>query len=58
MQSGLFIMSALLIGAISTIYLPMNSSVSRYLGSPLTANVTFCLGALALKLLSDARSPG
>ncbi len=46
MQTTLFIIFALLIGAISAIYLPMNSSVSRYLGSPLTASMTFYSVAL------------
>jgi len=51
MQSGIYILFALLIGAISSIYLPMNSSVSRYLGSPLTASISFYLVALITSLL-------
>ncbi len=51
MQTGLYILAALLIGAISSIYLPMNSSVSRYLGSPLTANMSFYLVALITSIL-------
>ena len=34
-----------------SIYLPMNSSVSRYVGSPVTANVTFFLTALLTSIL-------
>jgi len=41
MQTGVYVTLALLIGVISAVYLPMNSSVSRHLGSPLTANITF-----------------
>lgn len=46
MQAGLYIFLALLIGAIISIYFPMNSAVSRYLGSPLTANISFFVVAL------------
>lgn len=46
MNSGIYILLALMIGVISAIYLPMNSSVSRYLGSPLTATITFYTVAL------------
>ena len=51
MQAGLYIVLALFIGVISAIYLPMNSSVSRYLGSPLTANITFYFVALVTSIL-------
>ena len=51
MQSGLYIFFALIIGAISSIYLPMNSSVSRYIGSPLTASITFYLVALVTSIV-------
>jgi len=51
MQTGLYILAALLIGAISSIYMPMNSSVSKYLGSPLTANMSFYLVALITSIL-------
>lgn len=34
-----------------SIYLPMNSSVSKYVGSPITANVTFFLTALLTSIL-------
>jgi hypothetical protein len=41
MQSSAYIGIALLIGVAMSIYLPMNSSVSRYLGSSIAATVTF-----------------
>ena len=46
MQTTLYILGALLIGVISAIYLPMNSTVSKHIGSPLTANITFYTVAL------------
>lgn len=51
MQTGTYIFLALMIGVISAIYLPMNSSVSRYIGSPLTANITFYGVALVTLIL-------
>lgn len=51
MQTGTYIFLALMIGVISAIYLPMNSSVSRYIGSPLTANITFYSVALVTSIL-------
>ena len=51
MQTGVFIIFAFLIGAISSIYLPMNSSVARYLGSPLTASITFYFVALVTSIV-------
>ncbi|MGI9318620.1 MAG: DMT family transporter [bacterium] len=51
MQAGTFIVFAFLIGAISAIYLPMNSSVARHLGSPLTASITFYFVALVTSIL-------
>ena len=51
MQAGLHIFLALLIGAIISIYFPMNSAVSRYLGSPLTANISFFVVALATAIV-------
>ena len=46
MQTGFYTLSALFIGAIISIYFPMNSAVSRYMGSPLTANISFFIVAL------------
>ena len=51
MNTGIYIFLALTIGVISAIYLPMNSSVSRYLGSPLTATITFYSVALVTTIL-------
>lgn len=50
MQTGLCTLSALAIGAVISIYFPMNSAVSRYMGSPLTANISFFIVALATSL--------
>lgn len=63
MQSGVFILMALMIGLVSAIYLPMNSSVGRFLGSPLTATITFYAVALATTIVlfavyGDHASPG
>jgi transporter family-2 protein len=38
-------------GIMMSIYLPMNSAVSRYLGSPITANITFFFIALISSIL-------
>ena len=51
MQTGLYILIALFMGVIYSIYLPMNSSVSKYLESPLTATVSFYTVALATSIL-------
>ncbi len=42
---------SLLVGALLSIYLPMNSMVSRHLGSAITANITFFLMALATSIV-------
>jgi len=41
MQTGTYILFAFLVGVISSIYMPMNASVGKYLGSPLTASISF-----------------
>ena len=51
MQTGAYILLALMIGVIAAVYLPMNSSVARHLGSPLTANMTFYSVALVTSVL-------
>jgi len=51
MQSGIHILMALMIGVIAAVYLPMNSSVARHLGSPLTANITFYGVALVTSIV-------
>jgi len=47
----MYISIAFFLGVLMSIYLPMNSSVSRYVGSPITANVTFFLVALLTSIL-------
>ena len=51
MQTSLYILLALLMGVVMSIYLPMNSAVSKHLGSPITANITFFLMALITSLI-------
>jgi transporter family-2 protein len=46
MQSTTFLSVAFFMGIVMSIYLPMNSSVSRYLGSPIAASVVFFIVAL------------
>ena len=46
MQTAMYIGLAFLLGILMSIYLPMNSSVSRYVGSSITANITFFFVAL------------
>ena len=49
--SMIFIVVALLMGAMMSVYLPMNSSVSVHLGSALAATITFFSVALATSIL-------
>ncbi|MCA9732817.1 MAG: DMT family transporter [Deferribacteres bacterium] len=51
MQTTFFVLFSLLMGAMLSIYLPMNSAVSRHLGSPITANITFFIVALLASFL-------
>lgn len=46
MQNLHYLFVAVLMGIIMSIYLPMNSSVARHVGSAFTANMTFFLAAL------------
>ena len=46
MQNTLYIVLAFSMGLIMSIYLPMNSTVAKYIGSSITANVTFFAVAL------------
>ncbi|MEH6446532.1 MAG: DMT family transporter [Oceanospirillaceae bacterium] len=46
MQAGIYIIFALLIGVVSSFYMPMNASVAKRLGSSLTASISFYLVAL------------
>jgi transporter family-2 protein len=50
MQTPIFIILAFFMGVVMSIYLPMNSSVSRYLGSPISATVAFFTMALITSL--------
>ena len=50
MQTTLYLLVAFFLGIVMSIYLPMNSSVSRYLGSPIAASVVFYIVALATAL--------
>jgi transporter family-2 protein len=51
MQALIYIGCAFLMGMTMSIYLPMNSSVSRHLGSSLAASVTFFTVALVTSIL-------
>jgi bacterial/archaeal transporter family-2 protein len=51
MQTAIFVGLAFSMGNILSIYMPMNSSVAKYLGSPLTANVTFFFVALITSII-------
>ena len=51
MPSAGYIATALIMGVIYSIYLPMNSALSRHLGSPLAVNITFFSIALATSIL-------
>ena len=51
MQAILFIGMAFVMGIIMSVYLPMNSAVARYIGSTITANVTFFLVAFLASLI-------
>jgi transporter family-2 protein len=46
MQTTLYIVLAFAMGLTMSIYLPMNSSVAKHIGSSITANVTFFTVAL------------
>jgi transporter family-2 protein len=56
MQTLLYILLAVLMGAVLSVYLPMNSAVSRYLGSPVAANAVFYLVALVTTIVALALS--
>jgi len=51
MQTAMYISLAFLLGILMSIYLPMNSSVSRYVGSSITANMTFFFVALLTSIV-------
>lgn len=51
MQTLLYVLLAVFIGAIISVYFPMNSLVSRYFGSPITANLSFLLVAFLTAIM-------
>ena len=51
MQNTIYIALAFSMGLIMSIYLPMNSSVAKYIGSSITANVTFFVVALITSIV-------
>jgi transporter family-2 protein len=51
MQTTIYIVLAFSMGLIMSIYLPMNSSVAKYTGSSITANVIFFIVALLTSAL-------
>jgi transporter family-2 protein len=51
MQTTLYIILAFAMGLTMSIYLPMNSSVAKHIGSSITANVTFFTVALFTSIL-------
>lgn len=50
MQPIAVILLSLLVGSMLSIYLPMNSMVSKHIGSAITANITFFLMALVTSI--------
>ena len=63
MQPIAVILLSLLVGSLLSIYLPMNSMVSKHLGSAITANITFFLMALVTSValfcrMGRQRNPG
>ena len=51
MQTSVHISLAVLLGIMLAVYLPMNSSVARHLGSPIAASIPFFLIALITSVL-------
>jgi transporter family-2 protein len=52
MQTPIFLIVAFLMGVILSVYLPMNSSVSRHLGSSIAATTTFFIVATITAILA------
>jgi transporter family-2 protein len=50
-QDIILLLLAILSGVIIAIYLPMNSMISRYIGSPIAATVTFFFGAFITSVI-------
>ena len=51
MQTTLYLVLAFTMGLVMSIYLPMNSSVAKYVGSSIAANVIFFIVALLTSAL-------
>jgi transporter family-2 protein len=51
LQDSIFILLAIISGVIISIYLPMNSMISRHIGSPIAATIIFFLGALVTSVV-------
>ena len=51
MLSAVYISTTFIMGAIYSIYLPMNSALSRHIGSPIAANMIFFSIALTTTIL-------
>ena len=51
MNSAAYLTTAFIMGAVYSIYLPMNSALSRHMGSPLAANIIFFTLALTATIL-------
>ena len=51
MQTVLFILLAPLMGIMVAVYLPMNSSMARYLDSPITASIPFFFVGLVTSIV-------
>ena len=51
MQTMIIILLTLFMGIMLAVYLPMNSSVARYLGSPISASIPFFIVALITTIL-------
>ena len=51
MQTSVHISLAVLLGIMLAVYLPMNSSVAKHLGSPIAASIPFFLIALITSVL-------
>ena len=51
MNMSIYLFMAMMIGMLTATYLPMNASVARHLGSPLTATITFYSVALVTAII-------
>ena len=51
MSSATYIVTAFSMGAVYSIYLPMNSALSKHIGSPIAANIAFFTIALTTSIV-------